>query len=190
MTYKILTDNTNKVIFCSAIRTARDSSKENLRASREAPSEPHPIIKSRIDDDEHLAAHGETEKVSMSMPIIDVEELIGRTFLLPREDGQSHRAKIVEAIVDHQRQTEEHPLHKQFRCSVNNEKYEEVISYNDIMSYLEKDKDNPVMWKFKCIVAHQGCGSPRRGPSRSQGGRTPSCCRSASAARRGSWEPE
>ena len=24
------------------------------------------------------------------------------------------------------------------------------------MSYCEKDKDNPVMWKFKCIVAHQG----------------------------------
>ena len=30
------------------------------------------------------------------------------------------------------------------------------MSHNDILAYLEKDADNPVVWKFKCIVAHEG----------------------------------
>jgi hypothetical protein len=37
------------------------------------------------------------------MPIIDIKELVGRTFLmLPAADGQRFRARIVRAIVDHE----------------------------------------------------------------------------------------
>ena len=47
-------------------------------------------------------------------------------------------------------------MHLKFRCSVNDDKYEEVLSYNDILAYIEKDDDDPVVWKFKKIVSHQG----------------------------------
>ena len=30
------------------------------------------------------------------------------------------------------------------------------MSYNQIMDYLNRDNDNPVVWKFSKIVAHQG----------------------------------
>ena len=30
------------------------------------------------------------------------------------------------------------------------------MSYNDILAYLEKDANNPIIWKFKRIIAHEG----------------------------------
>ena len=37
-----------------------------------------------------------------------------------------------------------------FRCSINNDVYEEVLSYNQILEYLAKD-DNDIVWNFKDI---------------------------------------
>ena len=31
-----------------------------------------------------------------------------------------------------------------------------ILLHNKIMEHLEKDRDNPIVWKFKRIVAHQG----------------------------------
>ena len=59
------------------------------------------------------------------------EELVGRTFLLDRpEDGQKHRAKIVRAIEDHENDVSKEPDKVKFLCTVNDEEYEEIVSYN------------------------------------------------------------
>ena len=39
---------------------------------------------------------------------------------------------------------------------LDDDKYEDIMSYNEIIAYLEKDADNPILWKFKKIVSHQG----------------------------------
>jgi hypothetical protein len=50
----------------------------------------------------------------------------------------------------------------QFVCSVNDDDYEEMLSYNELMDYIEKDKqqhqdkDGNGFWIFKCIVGHEG----------------------------------
>ena len=41
------------------------------------------------------------------------------------------------------------------RCSINNDAYEEVLSYNQISKYLAID-DNIILCRFKDIIGHQG----------------------------------
>jgi hypothetical protein len=44
--------------------------------------------------------------------------------------------------------------------SINNDQAEEVINYNKLLEYLSKDKYNEIVWKFRCIVSHQGPVKP------------------------------
>jgi hypothetical protein len=123
-----------------------------------------PIIKSRHD----LAHDGENLP---PMPVIDPSELIGRTFLMNKEDGQQHHAQILNVIDEeeicicigeHERELFRQPGHVQFVCSVNDDDYEEILSYNELMDYIEKDeqqhqdKDGNGFWNFKLIVGHKG----------------------------------
>jgi hypothetical protein len=82
MTFKILMDDTLKVIHRSNVRSALNPHAKNLRLdSLEPGNVAMPIIKSRHDS----ADDGE---ILPPMPIIDPLELIGRTFLMDKEDGQ------------------------------------------------------------------------------------------------------
>jgi hypothetical protein len=82
MIFKILTDDTLKVIHQFNVRSALNPHAKNLRLD---PLEPGnvatPIVKSRHDS----ADDGE---ILPPMPVIDPSELIGRTFLMDKEDGQ------------------------------------------------------------------------------------------------------
>jgi hypothetical protein len=50
----------------------------------------------------------------------------------------------------------------QFVGSVNDDDYEEILSYNELMDYIEKDeqqhqdKDGNGFWNFRHIVGHEG----------------------------------
>jgi hypothetical protein len=89
--------------------------------------------------------------------VIQPEDLTGRTFLtVPTDDGQRFRARVVEAVKDHQHDTELEPLHVKFRCSVNDDEYEEIVAYNDIIGYIERDSEDGVVWKYKRITSHEG----------------------------------
>jgi hypothetical protein len=82
MTFKILTDDTLKVIHQSNVRSALNLHAKNLRLD---PLEPGnvatPIIKSRHDS-------ADDEEILPPMPVIDPSGLIGCTFLMDKEDGQ------------------------------------------------------------------------------------------------------
>ena len=91
------------------------------------------------------------------MPTIDPSHLIGRTYLTnPEEDGSRYRAKIVALIDEHENGLANHPDRVKFRCSVNDNDYEEIVAYNDIINHIEKDDLNSDEWKFKDIIGHQG----------------------------------
>ena len=83
--------------------------------------------------------------------------MIGRTFLLDeQEDGQKFRAKIVEAINKHHKGVQNNPVILRFRCTINDNEFEEIIAYNDIVDYIYRDEDSDIVWKFKDIVRHEG----------------------------------
>jgi hypothetical protein len=82
MTFKILMDDTLKVIHQSNVRSALNLHAKNLQLDPlELGNVATPIIKSRHDS----ADDGE---ILPLMPVIDLSELISRTSLMDKEDGQ------------------------------------------------------------------------------------------------------
>jgi hypothetical protein len=75
----------------------------------------------------------------------------------PKEDGQHHHACIMEFIQDHEHDLKLSDDHHMFRISINDDKYEEIIKYNELMDFIEKNEENDdIVWRFKHIVGHQG----------------------------------
>jgi len=191
LTYRILTDTTQKVIYRSNCRPA-DPKSANLRldpidGENDTPS--NPVLKSRFDfgslgrppgthsirrsDGENFddsspnrdTLYGEDndnfQSPLCSAPIRNPHDLIGRTFLLPKQgDGQRLRARIVEAIEDHDAAVANNNEHKKFRLSINNDEYEDIMSYNEIAEHIMRDKETDVVWRFHRIVAHEGPLTP------------------------------
>ena len=151
LTYKILTDDTQKIIHRSAVRSALDPTIPNNRAKIDMDKEPHPYLKSKIDD---KVTEESTQPIELVLT--EPKDLEGKTFTTLQDDGQLKHAQIVEAIEDHEYKMSKHPDHLKFRCSMNYDQYEEILSYNEVMDYLEKNESNPIVWKFKRIVGHQG----------------------------------
>ena len=179
LTYKVLNPSTMKVINRSLIRPA-DPLDPNLRAEslggESGEDAINPVIHSRHDDTLHDSKQPNTqdsteptvtpipnpeEKEPTVTPIINPEDLIGRTFLMDKqEDGQQFRARIVKLIDDHTSQLENDKNRIKILLSLNDDTREEVITYNQLLEYLAKDKDNDIVWKFKRIVSHQGPLTP------------------------------
>ena len=140
MTYKVLTQDTMKVIFRSRIRSAKDSTAKNLRVDNpDWEVKPEVLFLWYTYDPDNPDDKG--------MPTIEPESLIGRTFLMkPEEDGQRFRAKVVEAIAEDENQLANHPERIRFRCSVNNEQFEDIVSYNDILNHIEPEDTELGTW--------------------------------------------
>jgi hypothetical protein len=63
--------------------------------------------------------------------------------------------EIVDAVENHEHSTTLEPEHVKFKVSVG-DKYEEIMSYDQIISKLEQELDGDIIWKFKRITAHEG----------------------------------
>ncbi len=108
--WKILTSDTQKVIFRSQVRPYTDDD-PNLRAApTDGESSPSstPVVQSRtpafeVDADATANFSPPDATVSPHVPIIDVDDLVGRTFLMDEEsDGQRFRARISHIVKDHE----------------------------------------------------------------------------------------
>jgi hypothetical protein len=80
--------------------------------------------------------------------IVDPQELLGRTFLMDtQEDGQRFCTCIVECISDHESNIHHSDDHVKFWISVNEDEYEEIITYNDLMDFIKKNQENDtIVW--------------------------------------------
>jgi len=147
MTYVVVTEDTQEVIFRSRLRRIKSDSDKNLRVepvptsdkddtvkdpsrpedtasvAEELDDEPPVIIKSKRDTDKEL-----DESPS---PTIDPSGLIGRTFLKPKEkDGARLRATIVSLVDDIDKDLARQPELIRFRCLVGDQQIEEIIAYD------------------------------------------------------------
>ena len=98
---------------------------------------------------------GEDEDNPIPMANIDIPNLLGRSFLLPPEDnGERHMAKIID-IDDHGQTLED----IKFKLKINKDQAEEIMSYNQLMDYIQKgtdaEEDPDSLFKFRDIGAHQ-----------------------------------
>ena len=113
---------------CALALTKED---RNKRVDLLGGEEVAPIIKSLNDED---------ECPRKQRPIFDPTDLVGRTFLMdPQENGKRYRTKILEALVENEEQLSKHPDHIKFICSVSDDMYKEILTYNEILEYITRN---------------------------------------------------
>ena len=116
-----------------------------------------PLDESRPNFEQFVKSQsGEDEDNPIHMANIDIPNLLGRSFLLPPKDnGERHMAKIID-IDDHGQPLED----IKFKLKINKDQAEELMSYNQLMDYIQKgtdaEEDPDSLFKFRDIVAHQG----------------------------------
>ena len=158
MTFKIFNPATNKVIDRSNVRAADEPNLINHRADHltvpevvsSLHGEPPPTLK-----EESIATVPSTQR---ALPIIDPSDLVGRTFLLDKEDGQRLRARVVKAIDDYEGDLARDSSRLKFVCTMQDDTIEEIFSYNELLDFLNKseDEDDLIEWRFKSITGHEG----------------------------------
>jgi hypothetical protein len=159
MTWKILTTDSKRIIYRSLVRPVSPSD-ANLRADMfagedESPSNlSEPIIKSRLDG--HGSQHDSVPTFDPSL--FEPDALIGRTILLDEQDenGQRLRARVVKLVEDHEGRVKKNPARLKFVLSMNGDKSQDIITYNELMEYLSRDEEGDHVWKFSRIDAHEG----------------------------------
>ena len=170
MTFKVLTDDMLKVIHHSNVCSACDLASKNLCLDPLNENFPEVITSLQqqpvvVDSDSPSLDHGEQQvpmqhsnDLASPMAIIDPQDLIGRTFLMDeRNDGQHFHAWIVKYIDKHMHNCHKTPEHMKFCCSINDDEYEDIILYNELMDIIQKNEENDtILWKFRRIIRHQG----------------------------------
>ena len=174
LTWRILTEDTHKIIICSGIQSALSTTTNQCLASPsgEGTTLPFPIpypqqSKNSLPLDPFdestpnfeqfvNSQSGEDEDNPIPMANIDIPIPFGSSFLLPPEDnGEHHMAKIID-IDDHGLPLED----MKFKLKINKDQAEEIMSYNQLMDYIQKgtdgEEDLDLLFKFKDILAHQG----------------------------------
>ena len=174
LTWRILTEDTQKIIIRSGVHSAlRTTTNQHLASpSGEGTTLPFPIpypqqstnslpldpLDASTPNFEQFVTSqsGEDEDNPIPMANIDIPHLPGRSFLLPPEDnGERHMAKIID-IDDHGQPLED----INFKLKINKDQAEEIMSYNQLMDYIQKgtdaEEDPDSLFKFRDIVSHQG----------------------------------
>ena len=95
------------------------------------------------------------------MSIINLDDLLGRTFLLPMDkNGERKRATIYENVKDLCQQQVSREDQLRFKLKIDGDKLDDLISYNQLMEYLEDKTDTGPLedgfYRFKYIKDHKG----------------------------------
>ena len=99
------------------------------------------------------------------MSIINLDDLLGRTCLLPMdENGERNRATISEHVKDLCQQQVSREDQFRFKLKIDGDQLDDLISYNQLMEYLEDKTDTgPLedgLYRFKCIKDQKGPNTP------------------------------
>ena len=156
LTWRILTEETHKIIICSGIQSAFRTTTNQCLASPSGEgttlpfSIPYPppsknsLPLDPFDESTPTFEHfvnsqsGEDEDNPIHMANIDIPNLLGRSFLFPPEDnGEHHMAQIID-IDDHGPPLED----IKFKLKIN--------------KGTDAEEDPDSLFKFRDIVAHQG----------------------------------
>ena len=145
LTWKILTDDTNTIIIRSAVRSATKTS-PNLRLDPPKGEDQPQDLTSDVFVYGRPNPDGSDNTPPMS--IINFDDLLGRTFLLPMdENGERKRATISEHVKDLRQEQISREDQLRFKLKMDGDQLDDLISYNQLMEYLE-DKTDTGPWKM------------------------------------------
>ena len=162
LTWKIRTDDTNTIIIRSAVRSATKTS-PNLRLDPpQGEDQPQDLTS---DVFVYGSPNPDGSDNTPPMSIINFDDLLGRTFLLPMdENGERKRATISEHVKDLYQQQVSREDQLRFKLKIDGDQLDDLISYSQLMEYLEDKTDTgPLedgLYRFKCIKDHKGPYTP------------------------------
>jgi hypothetical protein len=182
MTFLILTE-AGKVISRSVVRSALGRGPyRNLRATLKDAGEPvdeeDPERSQFLDDlerdiDDPSKArefrkdllkeiiHSLHEKEEGELPTVDIKGLLGRTFITnPTADGEQHRAEVVEAHPTGDTTADGEDAILRFKCKHGDRFFEEVMSYNKMLEWCDRDLDKDDMHRIETITGHRKAQLP------------------------------
>ena len=144
ITHKILDSSSKKIIYHSAVHPADDIHPNKcLLTDLGEPvgsNKPKPItfVKSCQDLD---------KSASKPMAEYSPDDLIGRTFILPpNQKGERHRASIKQKVIEVSQKLNEDQEslaeNTNFLLDVGQGRSQAIISYNQVLDYLEKDNQD------------------------------------------------
>ena len=97
------------------------------------------------------------------MNTFDLSDFICRTFLLPpEENGERHRATLTRQVVEIIDQDNGQMVENiNFILDIGNGKFEDLISYNQLLEYLENAQDHDMgmdqeLYRFRAVIGHKG----------------------------------
>ena len=157
-TWKILTDDTNNVILRSAVRSGTKTS-PNLRLDPpKGEDQPQDLTS---DVFVYGVPNPDGSNNTPTMSIINFDDLLGRTFLLPMdENGERKMASISEHVNDLCQEQVSREDQLRFKLKIDGDQLDELISYIQLMEYLEDKTDTGLLedglYRFKCIKDHKG----------------------------------
>ena len=174
LTWRTLTEDTQRIIICSGIQSALSTTTNQCLASPSGegttlpfsiPYPQHSKNSLPLDPFDESTANfeqfvnsqsGEDEDNPIPMVTIDIPNLLGRSFLLPPADKGEHPMANIIDIDDHGPPLED----MKFKLKINKDQTDEIMSYNQLMDYIQKgtdgEEDLDLLFKFKDILAHQG----------------------------------
>ena len=161
LTHKLLDDDTKKILYRSAVRPS-DSAHPNKRLvsdGGESSQTPKPIVFVRSRQDNSQSA-------TKPMAEYNPDDLIGRTFLLPKtEQGERLRDTIKRKVIETSKLLDDqhdNAIDKiNFHLDVGQGRAEAIMSYVQILDHLDQQEQQEDLYKFRAITGHQGPLSPQ-----------------------------
>ena len=159
LTHRILTKDTKRILARSEVRPTKLGQNKRLDfISGEdfvGGQKIKTFVRSTLDNEHTDQPNSEANE--NSKPVVQLVDLIGKSFLMDKtEDGQQHRARITELVEGHQRDMEQRPELIKFKVSMNQDQYEELLTYRQVLDYILKDEQTEVVWKYKRIIGTEG----------------------------------
>ena len=161
LTHKLLDDDSKKILYRSAVRPS-DSAHHNKQlvpdgGESSQTAKPITFVRSRQDD---------SQSATQPMAEYNPDDLIGRTFLLPKNDqGERLRATIKRKVIETSKLLDDqhdNAIDKtNFQLDVGQDRAKAIMSYFQILDHLDHQEQQEDLYKFRAITGHQGPLSPR-----------------------------
>ena len=136
-----------KTIPVFTVTEDEDDDEQSSVEAEEKPKEGEAFLRSAMDE-----FHGPDAE----LPVFDVSDLLNRTFItLPDDDGEQHRAKIEDVQVSKDKTADGKEILLRFKCKVGAKRFEEVVTYNRMLDWVERDKDKDDFHRFVAIHGHR-----------------------------------
>ena len=169
MTHKILDQDTQKIIYRSAVRHKKSSTPNHRLAPHGGEVSPIlTLLKIKFPLDQHLEPQKVPHRNRRPLQPSSGPEMMrihldpSLCLLPPEENGERHRAKVTRKVVEIIDQDDGQRVENiNFILDIGNGNVEELISYNQLLEHLENSQEHDMgmdqePYKFRAIIGHQG----------------------------------